>query len=170
MIKLADSDPGSPLRLNFRFVAVVAMVLLGLIFRAERVVASGCVLQWLSDEFDGQSGFLTQSPNSNLNAAFQQEGLQLIAVFNVAPSGLFFVDGSNPNAFATPEVMSANGPDGTVVLGLSLASQELARDLGYGFSIPAIMAHEFGHILQFKRGGVTPGKNAELQADYLAGW
>ena len=38
------------------------------------------------------------------------------------------------------------------------------------FTLPAILAHEVGHIVQFHEGSRLATKPKELQADYLAGW
>src|SRR5690606_13348666 len=81
---------------------------------------------------------------------------------------LFFYEGDN--AMATRQQYSPNGPDGTVVFGFQLFRREAIRDPN-GSSIAIIIAHEFGHIVQFKYGGFTgmPTFRKELFADYLAG-
>lgn len=113
---------------------------------------------------------LSSSNNRELDAAHQREGLALIGKFGVTPRGYFFDDGGAPNAYATNKVVNPLGPDGTVVFGLQLVNSELRRDGGYGLAVPAIMAHEFAHIVQFKRASTLSTKQKELQADYLAGW
>lgn len=130
--------------------------------------AQGC---WLSAGTGGTGGRPTPfSGNSEIDQATQREGLALIGKFGVSPSGFFFAEGSGRNAYATSQVLSPNGPDGTIVMGLSLIRAELQRDGGAGLAVPAIMAHEFAHVVQFKRGSRMSVKEKELQADYLAGW
>jgi hypothetical protein len=85
----------------------------------------------------------------------------------VAPT-LFFYDGDN--ALSTKTRYSPNGPDGTIAFGFQLFNREMARD-PTGASISIIIAHEFGHIAQFKFGGFRnmSNKRKELFADYVAG-
>jgi len=131
---------------------------------------AGC---WLQSGLSNSS-FATQlvwpSGIPALDQAYQREGLLLVQYFGVSPRGFYMRDNGSPNAFATSEVINALGPDGTVTFGLELMGREIQRDGGIGFSIPVIMAHEFAHILQFKRGVRLPTKRMELQADFLAGW
>ncbi len=61
-------------------------------------------------------------------------------------------------------------PDGYVVFGVAMMASELKRTNYTGYTIPIIMAHEFGHVVQFRNGISHPGKLQELQADYFAGW
>jgi hypothetical protein len=96
--------------------------------------------------------------------------MALLSIFPVTPYGFYLDDFGSPNAFATPESLTPAGPDGTIIFGVTLLSAELSRDSGIGFSIPAIFAHEFGHIFQFDRGEGLPAPAMELHADFLAGW
>ncbi|MCP4107574.1 MAG: hypothetical protein GY749_18865 [Desulfobacteraceae bacterium] len=87
-------------------------------------------------------------------------------VFFVYPAFSFYDDGNSPNALALPQDM--------VLLGLNLMRDEFQKEYGPlgNYSIIGIMAHEFGHILQFNAGlhAKFPTKLLELHADYLAGW
>lgn len=128
----------------------------------------GC---WLSGSLpgqSGQSGMFYPSGNVLVDGFYQQEGLNLVYTFGVSPRGFYFID-SSPNAYAMPQVTNPLGPDGTVVFGVNLTSQQLQKQPN-GSTVIAIMAHEFGHIMQFKYGGVGAGKRAELHADFMAGW
>jgi hypothetical protein len=114
------------------------------------------------------------SPYSNIpgvDEAFDREGRELVDAFRVTPAGGFFDDTGSPNAFATPEQMFDNGPDGTIIFGLTLLAQEARRD-GVGVGVIGIFAHEFAHIRQIRDRRLaevaTPVR--ELHADYLAGW
>lgn len=130
----------------------------------------GCWLSSGIEDSGRSSGLIWPSGVPSVDMAFQNEGLALVNVFGVSPRGFFFDDRSAPNAYATGEVVHPSGPDGTIVFGLALLQGELARDGGIGLSVPAIMAHEFAHLVQFKRGVEIPTVQMELQADFMAGW
>jgi predicted metalloprotease len=59
---------------------------------------------------------------------------------------------------------------GTVLFGLRLLGGEIQTHALGGNSVIAIMAHEWGHILQFSNGVSGGGKGPELSADCMAGW
>jgi hypothetical protein len=82
---------------------------------------------------------------------------------------MFYLVDEQPNAYATPEIANPLGPDGTILFGQNMLSQQLGKD-PTGASVVAIMAHEFGHLAQFKQGFREPGKRPELHADFMAGW
>jgi hypothetical protein len=103
-----------------------------------------------------------------LDSFNQTEGLNLVGTFLVSPRMFYLVD-TPPNAYATPEVANALGPDGTVLLGQNLLVQQLTQN-PTGATVVAIMAHEFGHLVQFRNGFREPGRRAELHADFMAGW
>jgi hypothetical protein len=79
------------------------------------------------------------------------------------------------NAFASPENTEIRGTKGTVGFGWELFHQEFYQYDNSGITVMAIVAHEFGHILQQDRGliaslkGGTPLK-CEIHADFLAGY
>ena len=79
------------------------------------------------------------------------------------------------NAFATSEDTALAGTQGTIAFGWDLFRKEFYEYDNSGSTIVAIAAHEFAHILQFKRGYFeklntgTPRKS-EINADYLAGY
>jgi hypothetical protein len=97
--------------------------------------------------------------------------------FDVNFSARYFNDQSQANAFAT-STDSEGSRDGTIRVGVYLVANEVNRFLReryspsnqYTYSVTAVLAHEIGHLLQFKRQNTSPGRNTELQADFLAGW
>src|SRR5262249_43081066 len=113
----------------------------------------------------------------------------LLNEFALRPGFGFFDDGDQPNALATPAVLIPEGVDGTVLLGIALLNHELGSPLalpesgelvttpstrpsvvGYA-KLAIILAHEFGHILQYKNGMMPDGPwQMEPFADFLAGW
>jgi hypothetical protein len=104
-----------------------------------------------------------------LDAAFMEKYARLVNLLGVRPSLLVFDDTGAENAFATPNSLIPGPAQGSVVFGINLMNHELQRN-PTNFTIPGIMAHEFGHIVQFTRGISLPTMLAELQADYIAGW
>jgi hypothetical protein len=56
------------------------------------------------------------------------------------------------------------------LFGLRLLQEEISASPVGGNALVMIMAHEWGHILQFQRGVAEPGKGMELSADFMAGW
>lgn len=91
--------------------------------------------------------------------------------FGVEPDFGYYQDAKGLNAFATPARMfGGREPDGSVLFGKGLLTRYLTRSNGSKTAIAVIVAHEYAHILQFKRArnGVCP--EVELEADFLAGW
>jgi hypothetical protein len=116
--------------------------------------------------FDGIQLYGT-SGNAYIDAMTIRELTFMNSRYLVYPV-LFFYDGDN--ALSTKVRYSSNGPDGTIAFGFQLFNREIIRD-ATGASISIIIAHEFGHIAQFKFGGFRnmSNKRKELFADYLAG-
>jgi hypothetical protein len=111
----------------------------------------------------------TYSGNLQLDSFNQQEGLNLVGTYQLSPRMFYLNDQSSPNAFATPEIANPYGPDGTILFGLTMMSKQLGKDPS-GATVVAIMAHEFSHLAQFRRGYREAGKRPELHADFMAGW
>jgi hypothetical protein len=92
-------------------------------------------------------------------------------------------DGSAPNGLATPEVLFEGYPDGTVLIGAHLRAELRAKhwdlhtkDLSEYWEATEdvtwlVVAHEYGHILQYKNGMSPDGPwQMEPHADFMAGW
>jgi hypothetical protein len=69
-----------------------------------------------------------------------------------------------------PDYSPFFAPDGAILLGWDLLVKESNSYNRTGFGIPAVLSHEFAHILQYKLGFPYGYKWQELHADYLAGW
>ena len=116
---------------------------------------------------------LAQTIDSQLTAITVHAAQQ----FGVAPSVRYYNDGASPNAFAAP-VNTEQSRDGTVRVGVNMVAGETKRFVAteygrtrlYTYSVTAVLVHELGHIVQFKRAMPAPSRNTELQADFLAGW
>ena len=102
----------------------------------------------------------------------RQEVGNLEQMFGVSPTLLFYNDSAAPNALATPEPYDPAKPDGTVLLGKTLIAElfNKYRDSG-ALPVVAVIAHEWGHILQFKNSFSSNWSvEYELSADNGAGW
>jgi hypothetical protein len=108
-------------------------------------------------------------------------------VFGVNPGISYYDDGAQPNALAIPTAIlpvpadiDDLGPlaefllrwDGIILLGVNLFKQEMVlQGAGPNLPLAAIVAHEFGHIMQYKAGMSPEGPwQMELHADFMAGW
>ena len=94
----------------------------------------------------------------------------------VLPGFAFYDDRDGLNAYATPRIRMERA-DGTVLMGQGLLRRLMRQPEAPDACIAAVCAHEFGHILQYKRGlyaQLKPGqpttKRVELQADFFAGY
>jgi hypothetical protein len=108
-----------------------------------------------------------------------QEGAELSRLLGVNPAIFYMKESDGPNAAAVwqrfQDLLNTEGrpyccTDGTVLIGLELIQSEWRATNGSGLSIPAIEAHEYAHIAQYKYGFPYQGKWRELHADYIAGW
>lgn len=112
----------------------------------------------------------TYSGNAYFDRAINEEYAYLIQKFAVRPNLAYLYDGNSPNAYATTQVTDSRFQDGTVVIGFNLIKSECAiSSSGTCTAVAIILAHEFGHIVDFKYGTGLRGKYKELFADYLAG-
>jgi len=95
---------------------------------------------------------------------------ELNSMFGVRPALRFYDDTGSKNAFADPDARYPEGPDGTVVLGITLLGQfRNPNEIWLGREIDVLIAHEFGHILQYKR-RTRDCWETEPHADFMAGW
>jgi hypothetical protein len=127
--------------------------------------------------FNVESGPISNgSGNKTLDRALARTLSMLSDRFDVLPGFAFFGGGESRNAFASTSHRLGRS-DGSVIFGVSLLNELLAiadiRETG----VAAVCAHEFAHILQYKRGidKILVGadrrvKRLELHADYLAGY
>lgn len=135
-----------------------------------RGAISGCILS-AGNSGDMQGTLLRTSGNEIVDRAFNVEAQNLNQVFRVN-AAIFMLSGNVRNAYATPDTVDSSKADGRVIFSVALLQDEFAQTGAWNnFTVIVIMAHEFGHIYQFKYGTQKlPVKLTELQADYLAGW
>jgi hypothetical protein len=126
-----------------------------------------------SSRFSGEVG--TSSGDRTLDRAIGTTLSRLSDLFEVHPGFGFFDDGQAPNAYATTRTM-VPGTSGSVVFGVTLLRRQI-QQAPSGVSVMGVLAHEFGHIVQFTTGvhrtlsaGQSTARLAELHADFLAGY
>lgn len=148
------------------------------------VVAATSLRPYLSREtdvvlrFTGNEPIISKSGNPIFDRALAITLVKLTRAFDALPGFGYFQESpnENPNAMALPYARLAN-PDGTVLFGRRLLDKLLALPDHPEVSVTAVCAHEWGHILQYKRGlrdrllaDSSTVKPMELHADYLAGY
>jgi hypothetical protein len=151
-------------------------------------ILSGCLLsnddaRRLLATASGQQLFVTgkepvirSSGSRDFDYALAQSLAMMADTLNVLPGFAFYDDRDDSNAFATSERTLARS-DGTVLFGTGLLKSLLALGEHPEMAVAMVCAHEFGHIVQFKRGlmrklqGWDPtARRVELHADFLAGY
>ncbi len=117
----------------------------------------------------------TKTDDRNLNHAIGVTLTRLSKLFEVHPEFGFYDDEDSPNAFATETSVTPN-TNGTVAFGYNLLQRQITEHPD-GVSIMGILAHEFGHVVQYQRSlrdELMEGKHTvrlvELHADFLAGF
>ena len=140
----------------------------------------GCSLKPAALDLNGKPRFKTLSScgDAALDAKFNAEFSRARTLFSLSPLTLFLDDVSNPNAYAAPPQMTGT-PDGGLFFGVTL-TQDVVATFRHAYSgypaageagLMAIMAHEMGHLVQYKLGLHAPAqKYLELHADFIAGW
>jgi hypothetical protein len=122
------------------------------------------------------SDIIAQTGNRDFDYALAQTLSMLVDSFEVLPGFGFFKVGDVQNAYATPS-RELSGTDGTVLLGSALLFSLMEQPENPDAGVAAVCAHEFGHIVQFKRGlvatlnaGQRSVKRQELNADFMSGY
>lgn len=118
-----------------------------------------------------------------LDQGIQTDIIEIQNRFGVSAKMFLMKERGAPNAFALStehearteilqsfRIPPAYSPDGVVVFGVNLMTSEFKSPFGSGYGIPAIIGHEYAHIMQFKNRLPLRGKWMELHADYMAGW
>jgi hypothetical protein len=116
------------------------------------------------------------SGDKALDFALAQTLSRITEALDVLPGVLFYDDRDSANSFATPRLRFPK-TDGTILLGTRFLKKMLSRPQDPEIALTAICAHEFGHVLQFKRGlldrllaGEPTVRRCELHADFFAGY
>ena len=124
----------------------------------------------------GAEPIIASSGDKQFDLALAQTLSRISDTLEVVPGFAFFDDGVSANAYATPLARLSNS-DGTVLFGKTLLKRILTEPESPDAIVTAICAHEFGHILQYKKkltarieAGQKTVKRLELHADFLAGF
>ena len=124
----------------------------------------------------GTEAVIGSSGDCDFDFALAQTLARISDFFDVLPGFGFYDDYDAKNAYATRAVRAGRG-HGTVLFGQRLLKELLALRESPDAAVAAVCAHEFGHILQYRKnldrivGANQPTvKRIELQADYFAGF
>ena len=119
---------------------------------------------------------IPRSGDKNFDIALAHTLAKASRILEVLPGFAYYDDYDGLNAYATSEVRLQR-VDGTVLFGQGLLRKLMNQRENPSVGVAAVCAHEFGHILQFKRGlsdivlsGQRTVKRLELQADFFAGY
>ena len=117
-----------------------------------------------------------ESGDRDLDYAIAQTLSMLTDTWNVLPGFAWFEETGPPNAFASPARWLSRA-DGSVIFGRNLLARLLNAREQPDVGIAAVVAHEYGHITQYKHNlkpallaGQNTVKRLELHADFLAGF
>lgn len=139
-----------------------------------RVNARGCrLLGATAGGSDDVPKLLTSSGEQGIDIFCRSQVDSLNTVFGVRATFGFYDDAGIPNALALSEQYDKVNPDGTVLMGISLAKTILSTLAGTNnlLVLNGVMAHEWGHILQYQIGYTDDWLvRYELSADYMVGW
>ncbi|MFN8722291.1 MAG: hypothetical protein ACK5YI_15820 [Rhodospirillales bacterium] len=124
----------------------------------------------------GGAGMIPTSGNPGLDRALGAALVRMAETFGERPGFAFYDDSSAPNAYATSDTR-VEGTWGTVLFGRKLFWDLVNSNSDQGMAVVATLAHEFAHVVQFRRGlrsrllaGQRTVRRMELHADYLSGF
>jgi hypothetical protein len=124
----------------------------------------------------GNEPMIPKSGSKDFDFALAQTLAKISDRLTVLPSFAYYDDYDGMNAYATPKVRLQNA-DGTVLFGQRFLKRLMSATDNPEVGVAAVCAHEFGHILQYKKGltavvgaGQPTVKRIELQADFFAGY
>lgn len=127
----------------------------------------GCALFAGSSSVGNPLRFFNTSGDEVIDDICRKEINTLNKLFEVSPNFTFLDDSESPNAYALAP--RTKDDPGTVAMGRSLCLEQKAK--GDYLAIIAILAHEWAHILQYKRKLYDDWViRYELHADHMAGW
>ncbi|RYY85837.1 MAG: hypothetical protein EOO15_16015 [Chitinophagaceae bacterium] len=106
--------------------------------------------------------------NYVLDQKFNASQVDLQNVFNVRVDLYVYNDGAAPNAYAMRS--SSAYYHGLVAFGTSLLASHLWNMQKGEYAVAGVLAHEFAHVLQIRKGCALSNPERELQADFLAGY
>lgn len=124
----------------------------------------------------GNEPLVKSSGDRGFDYALAQTLSRISDKLGVLPGFAFYDDGAQRNAYASPYVRLVNS-DGTVLFGLNFLRGIMGAPEHPDVRVTGVCAHEFGHIVQYKRRldrvlmqGQPTVKRLELHADFLSGY
>lgn len=103
-----------------------------------------------------------------INKVFDWSNQRLEFIFSLEVKYGYYDDGNHPNAFALS--IDDSEYDGQAYIGFNFLEDLIDYSYNDYFSTSFVMAHEYGHIMQFKgEYFYEKVKYSELQADFIAG-
>lgn len=161
--------------------AALLILLFALPTQAQRSVrVIGCCLSGSAVSLTDIGIPLVGNFNTRWEAALLEDSEILNSLFGVHPHLFYIRERNGMNAFtdphAYPELLAKEGttpeecPDGTIFIGVSLIKAEYDETHGSLQSLPAVLAHEYGHVMQNHYRCPFQGKWRELHADFMAGY
>jgi hypothetical protein len=119
---------------------------------------------------------IASTGNRDFDFALAQTLSRLTDIFGVLPGFSFFDDYDGENAYATTATKLKRA-DGTVLFGKRYFIHAMEVPESPEVGVIATCAHEYGHIVQYKRNlskqlsdGQPTAKRVELNADFFAGY
>lgn len=145
-----------------------------------RVKLYGCIQAGSTEAEVNLRDYLVNTRDPYLDEAIHDDVVQLDGLFGVRVSVYFPNDGLIEARF-TPEqsrelILRDDGDPnarmtGTVLISLGFLQKEFAENNGSQMSVPAILAHEYAHAMQYaNQFPFGEGVRKELHADFMAGW
>jgi predicted metalloprotease len=124
----------------------------------------------------GKEPMISSSGNRDFDYALAHTLSRMTDLMHVLPGFAYYDDHTGENAYATTARRLAR-VDGTVLFGKRYFLQLMSQPEHPDVEVTSVCAHEFAHIVQFKRGiarSLTRGqrtvKRQELHADLLSGY
>lgn len=132
----------------------------------------GCMLRAAAARDAERPVLVSSSGSKEIDGLCFGEVDRLNRSFEVSAAFGFYDDSRGANALAVDSIYDRTRKDGAVLMGRSLVMLLAAGDAQANMlPILAVLAHEWGHIRQYKSRVVADwGVHFELSADFLAGW
>jgi hypothetical protein len=144
---------------------LVLVFILSFVFSGNKEVNAQCYTAGQSMPNVGY--FLRSSGYQDLDSLVFQEINNLQLFFGVKIDFFFLLEIYDKNAMYDPQCnYNCNG---TVFLGIKMLYSQLQKEHGIE-CVKAILAHEFGHCVQFLMNWKENGKRPELHSDFMAGY
>lgn len=160
-------------------VVVIFATFLSSLWAQQNVPLYGCLAGNHPSVDINEELVLVRTGIPDLNTTIIDDLTELDNQFSVVVP-VYFLNDASTNAFFTPyrfpKFIAEDGGDpgmsvtGTIFFSVPLLVKEFYETNGSWMSVPAILAHEFAHAMQYRNNSPLQGMWSELHADYMAGW